>query len=1045
MTSAAANAATYYIDYNAVNDSANGTTKSTPWKRHPYMPGFSGSYSHAAGDTFYFKGGVTWPASVLPMTITQGGSSAAARDTYSSDVTWYNGGSWVRPILDGQYALVKLIGVESGVSHLNIMNLELKRATSNGVWGQGSITFGMADNTTISNLWIHDWTYSVKENAGGGIWNFVGIPNGITNYLITHCDIGNPERGNVESGGGCIWMGGELAYSKIHHAPNLAAHGFYSVHDNEFYAGTGSFDPQGHENVLYADHIGGWAPHSGRTKCLIYNNYIHNNTYAIEQIYPTGFQSGPVDWYIFNNVFIHNDGNGKGIDFDPEGGSADQHRGYVWNNTIEAGYVRAAWRSNMPTFLRIEIVNNHYITGGSIYSDDGHPVQQLYISNNLTNQTAAQAAAAGYDPNAAWKPTSVAAAGIGKALNYYSRRSDAVGIEYATTLAGTVEGLPRPTAGNWDIGAWQFENLDPTPPEVTSILDAIGQNGTPFSYQITASGFPTSFDAYPLPTGLSVNTTNGLISGTPNEVSVPYTNTLSLAATNALGGDVHNIQLVILEAQPTIAIFPATNFYLAVFTNTTLDRTFVVSNTAAAETTLTGHATNPTSPWTLVGNVSYSLVGQTSTNITLRYTPTTVGTNWGTVEFTGGYGSTNTLYGQGIPILTSPMSTWAGLVEDPFTTNAAGYISQSFQSGPEGGGTLLIGFNLPSNSTIRLRASIEATNTAQDSFYIAIDGQPVNTFVEGYSNSNTWDILPLTDVGAGFQDRYVHLRGNGTFNAPQFYSNVWTLAAGNHYVQVRGREANCRLATLTVESTAVSSAPDKVTQPTPGDGVVDVLTNNITLMWAVGAGSEMHFVYFGTDSTPDDTEFQAAQTSDTYALPTLAYSTLYYWRVDSSNSFGLTTGDVWSFTTRAAPVIPGQASSPSPTDTATNVALNVTLSWTAGANVESHAVYFNWSGGSIGPEDYIQNQLTNTFNPAGLTYGTTYRWRIDEVSEAGVTEGDEWSFTTVAETPPVVNPPTDNQGLPIPAFFFTTLSNHFDILYWDNAYGIILLKKHTQK
>src|SRR5674536_23253 len=61
--------ATYYIDYNAANDSANGTTTSTPWKRSPGMVGFTGRYSHSAGDIFVFKGGVTWPAAVLPSTI----------------------------------------------------------------------------------------------------------------------------------------------------------------------------------------------------------------------------------------------------------------------------------------------------------------------------------------------------------------------------------------------------------------------------------------------------------------------------------------------------------------------------------------------------------------------------------------------------------------------------------------------------------------------------------------------------------------------------------------------------------------------------------------------------------------------------------------------------------------------------------------------------------------------------------------------------------------------------------------------------------------
>ena len=52
------------------------------------------------------------------------------------------------------------------------------------------------------------------------------------------------------------------------------------------------------------------------------------------------------------------------------------------------------------------------------------------------------------------------------------------------------------------------------PLQVTSALIATGTAYSPFSYQIAASGTPTSYSVTGLPTGLSVNTTTGLISGT---------------------------------------------------------------------------------------------------------------------------------------------------------------------------------------------------------------------------------------------------------------------------------------------------------------------------------------------------------------------------------------------------------------------------------------------------------------------------------------------------------------------------------------------------
>ena len=54
-----------------------------------------------------------------------------------------------------------------------------------------------------------------------------------------------------------------------------------------------------------------------------------------------------------------------------------------------------------------------------------------------------------------------------------------------------------------------------SPPVITSPGTATSMQGQPFAYQITASGNPTSFAATGLPAGLSINTSTGLISGTP--------------------------------------------------------------------------------------------------------------------------------------------------------------------------------------------------------------------------------------------------------------------------------------------------------------------------------------------------------------------------------------------------------------------------------------------------------------------------------------------------------------------------------------------------
>jgi hypothetical protein len=58
-------------------------------------------------------------------------------------------------------------------------------------------------------------------------------------------------------------------------------------------------------------------------------------------------------------------------------------------------------------------------------------------------------------------------------------------------------------------------NAAPSAPVITSATTANGTMGQAFTYQITASGSPTNYNATGLPTGLTVDRNTGLISGTP--------------------------------------------------------------------------------------------------------------------------------------------------------------------------------------------------------------------------------------------------------------------------------------------------------------------------------------------------------------------------------------------------------------------------------------------------------------------------------------------------------------------------------------------------
>jgi hypothetical protein len=79
-------------------------------------------------------------------------------------------------------------------------------------------------------------------------------------------------------------------------------------------------------------------------------------------------------------------------------------------------------------------------------------------------------------------------------------------------------------------------------PVISSPLTASGTASALFTYQITASNAPTSYNAIGLPAGLSVNSTSGLISGTP---TIAGTSNVTISAVNASGTDSKTLVLTI--------------------------------------------------------------------------------------------------------------------------------------------------------------------------------------------------------------------------------------------------------------------------------------------------------------------------------------------------------------------------------------------------------------------------------------------------------------------------------------------------------------------
>jgi regulation of enolase protein 1 (concanavalin A-like superfamily) len=96
--------------------------------------------------------------------------------------------------------------------------------------------------------------------------------------------------------------------------------------------------------------------------------------------------------------------------------------------------------------------------------------------------------------------------------------------------------------------------------------------------------------------------------------------------------------------------------------------------------------------------------------------------------------------------------------------------------------------------------------------------------------------------------------------------------------------------------------------------------------------------------------------------------------------------------------------SPSPANKAVDVPVDAALSWTAGQFAASHDVYLGTAFADVNTASRTnekgvlvsRGQTAVEFQPAGLVYGQTYYWRVDEVNAAPsntIFQGEVWSFT----------------------------------------------------
>ncbi|MCX6132225.1 MAG: DUF5050 domain-containing protein [Ignavibacteriales bacterium] len=205
----------------------------------------------------------------------------------------------------------------------------------------------------------------------------------------------------------------------------------------------------------------------------------------------------------------------------------------------------------------------------------------------------------------------------------------------------------------------------------------------------------------------------------------------------------------------------------------------------------------------------------------------------------------------------------------------------------------------------------------------------------------------------------------------------------------------------TIVTVSIPSPPALPGSPVDGATGVSV---SPTLSWSASSGAVSYRLQVSTNSTFSSLAFdQSGITAATYPVTGLSNNTLYYWRVNATNTAGTSSwSSTWSFT--IIPAIPPVPTTPSPGDGATNQSASPTLSWGVSAGATSYRLQVSLNS-AFSTMVLDQSGITGTsYGVSGLSNIAQYYWRVNASNSAGTSAwSNAWSFTTIPSIPP---PPT---------------------------------------
>jgi subtilisin family serine protease len=208
-----------------------------------------------------------------------------------------------------------------------------------------------------------------------------------------------------------------------------------------------------------------------------------------------------------------------------------------------------------------------------------------------------------------------------------------------------------------------------------------------------------------------------------------------------------NDKVTVNVANPTISVTPSSIDFGGVSIGSSSDKNFTVTNSGGG--VLSGSAST-SAPYSIVSGGTYNLSAGQSQSVTVRFSPTALGTFAGSVTFTGAAGATRTVTGAAAEVNSITPSTIDLFAPPPsFTIGGNGFSNLGFGlpvANFYSGGTLLAQARATSGSSTSLTVPYPTNATSISGSLPGLSTGTITVQVYNQTGSGSWSLVGSTSL-----------------------------------------------------------------------------------------------------------------------------------------------------------------------------------------------------------------------------------------------------------------------------------------------------------